>query len=120
YDDGEETDLPEDKYRAQGYDPPFDKLRWKDVGRRYAIGPRGHLFATFLGDRFVCSTTLHRYFGPLLRERMASDFVGYEEAEFQEGRTTADRHVIAGQIRPMGEPQTVGSSSAVRIDGLRS
>jgi hypothetical protein len=29
YDDGDEIDLPEDKYRAQGYDPPFDKLPWK-------------------------------------------------------------------------------------------
>ena len=23
YDDGDEKDLPEDRYRAQGYDPPF-------------------------------------------------------------------------------------------------
>ena len=29
YDDGEEIDLPEDRYRAQGYDPLFDKLPWK-------------------------------------------------------------------------------------------
>ena len=33
YDDGDEVDLPEDRYRAQGYDPPFDKLPWKDVGQ---------------------------------------------------------------------------------------
>jgi hypothetical protein len=29
YDDGDEVDLPEDRYRAQGYDPPFDRLPWK-------------------------------------------------------------------------------------------
>jgi hypothetical protein len=29
YDDGEEIDLPENRYRAQGYDPPFDQLPWK-------------------------------------------------------------------------------------------
>jgi hypothetical protein len=29
YDDGDEVDLPEERYRAQGYDPPFDKLPWK-------------------------------------------------------------------------------------------
>ena len=33
YDDGEEIDLPEERYRAQGYDPPFDKLPWKAVGQ---------------------------------------------------------------------------------------
>jgi hypothetical protein len=29
YDDGDEVDLPEERYRAQGYDPPFEKLPWK-------------------------------------------------------------------------------------------
>ena len=33
YDDGDEVDLSEDRYRAQGYDPPFDKLPWKAVGQ---------------------------------------------------------------------------------------
>ena len=33
YDDGDEVDLPEDRYRAQGYDPPFDKLPWKAQGK---------------------------------------------------------------------------------------
>jgi hypothetical protein len=33
YDDGEEIDLPEERYRAQGYDPPFDWLPWKRVGQ---------------------------------------------------------------------------------------
>jgi hypothetical protein len=32
YDDGDEVDLPEERYRAQGYYPPFDKLPWKTVG----------------------------------------------------------------------------------------
>jgi len=33
YDDGEEIDLPEDRYRAQGYDPPIDWLPWKSAGQ---------------------------------------------------------------------------------------
>jgi len=33
YDDGDEIDLPEQRYRAQGYDPPFDWLPWKGVGQ---------------------------------------------------------------------------------------
>ena len=36
YDDGEEIDLPEDRYRAQGYDPLFDKLPWKARGQTQA------------------------------------------------------------------------------------
>jgi hypothetical protein len=30
YDERQELDLPEDRYRALGYQPPFDQLRWKD------------------------------------------------------------------------------------------
>jgi hypothetical protein len=30
YDVGEELDMPEDRYRARGYQPPFDQLPWKD------------------------------------------------------------------------------------------
>lgn len=29
YDDGQTHELPEDRYRAQGYNPPFDKLPWQ-------------------------------------------------------------------------------------------
>ena len=27
---GSETSLPESLYRARGYEPPFDKLPWRD------------------------------------------------------------------------------------------
>ena len=30
YDVGEELDMPEDRYRARSYQPPFDQLPWKD------------------------------------------------------------------------------------------
>ena len=30
YDEHQELDIPEDKYRARGYQPPFDRLPWKD------------------------------------------------------------------------------------------
>ena len=30
YDEHQELDVPEDRYRARGYLPPFDKLPWKD------------------------------------------------------------------------------------------
>jgi hypothetical protein len=30
YDEHQELDLPEDRYRARAYQPPFDKLPWKD------------------------------------------------------------------------------------------
>ena len=30
YDEGQELDVPEDRYRARGYQPPFDELPWKD------------------------------------------------------------------------------------------
>jgi hypothetical protein len=30
YDERQELDLAEDRYRARGYQPPFDKLPWKD------------------------------------------------------------------------------------------
>ena len=30
YDEGEELDMPEDRYRDRGYRPPFDELPWKD------------------------------------------------------------------------------------------
>ncbi len=32
YDEGEELDMPEDRYRASGHQPPFDQLPWKDEG----------------------------------------------------------------------------------------
>lgn len=31
YDEHQELDLPEDRYRARGYQPPFDQLPWKDA-----------------------------------------------------------------------------------------
>jgi hypothetical protein len=30
YDEHQELDVPEDRYRARDYQPPFDKLPWKD------------------------------------------------------------------------------------------
>jgi hypothetical protein len=30
YDKHQELDVPEDRYRARGYQPPFDELPWKD------------------------------------------------------------------------------------------
>ena len=30
YDEHQELDLPEDRYRNRGYQPPFDQLPWKD------------------------------------------------------------------------------------------
>jgi hypothetical protein len=30
YDEPQELDLPEDRYRDRGYQPPFDQLPWKD------------------------------------------------------------------------------------------
>jgi hypothetical protein len=30
YDERQELDLSEDRYRARGYQPPFDQLPWKD------------------------------------------------------------------------------------------
>jgi hypothetical protein len=30
YDEHQELDVPEDRYRARGYQPPFDELPWKD------------------------------------------------------------------------------------------
>jgi hypothetical protein len=30
YDERQELDLPEDRYRERGYQPPFDELPWKD------------------------------------------------------------------------------------------
>jgi hypothetical protein len=29
YDERQELDLPEDRYRERGYQPPFDELSWK-------------------------------------------------------------------------------------------
>ncbi len=30
YDEHQELDVAEDRYRARGYQPPFDELPWKD------------------------------------------------------------------------------------------
>jgi hypothetical protein len=30
YDERQELDVPEDRYRERGYQPPFDELPWKD------------------------------------------------------------------------------------------
>lgn len=30
YDEHQELDISEDRYRARGYQPPFDQLPWKD------------------------------------------------------------------------------------------
>jgi hypothetical protein len=32
YDEGNELDVPEDRYKSDGYQPPFDQLPWKDAG----------------------------------------------------------------------------------------
>jgi hypothetical protein len=32
YDERQELDVSEDRYRARGYQPPFDQLPWKDEG----------------------------------------------------------------------------------------
>jgi hypothetical protein len=32
YDEHQELDVPEDRYRARGYQSPFDQLPWKDEG----------------------------------------------------------------------------------------
>jgi len=32
YDEHQELDVPEDRYRARCYQPPFDQLPWKDEG----------------------------------------------------------------------------------------
>ena len=32
YDEHQELDMAEDRYRARGYQPPFDQLPWKDEG----------------------------------------------------------------------------------------
>jgi hypothetical protein len=32
YDEHQELDMAEDKYRTSGYEPPFDQLPWKDTG----------------------------------------------------------------------------------------
>jgi hypothetical protein len=32
YDERQELDLSEDRYRERGYRPPFDQLPWKDEG----------------------------------------------------------------------------------------
>ena len=33
YDEHQELDVPEDRYRDRGYQPPFDQLPWKDDWR---------------------------------------------------------------------------------------
>jgi hypothetical protein len=33
YDVGQELDMSEDRYRARGYQPPFDQLPWKDESK---------------------------------------------------------------------------------------
>ena len=33
YDEHQELDVPEDRYRARGYQSPFDQLPWKGGGR---------------------------------------------------------------------------------------
>jgi hypothetical protein len=30
YDEHQELDMPEDRYRERGYEPSFDNLPWKD------------------------------------------------------------------------------------------
>jgi hypothetical protein len=32
YDEHQEFDMAEDRYRARGYQPPFDELPWRDEG----------------------------------------------------------------------------------------
>jgi len=32
YNEGEELDMPQDRYSERGYQPPFDQLPWKDDG----------------------------------------------------------------------------------------
>ena len=37
YDEHQELDVSEDRYRERGYQPPFDKLPWKDEGANDAL-----------------------------------------------------------------------------------
>jgi hypothetical protein len=32
YDEHQELDMAEDRYRTRGYEPPFDELPWRDEG----------------------------------------------------------------------------------------
>lgn len=32
YDEGQELDMPQDRYSERGYQPPFDELSWKNDG----------------------------------------------------------------------------------------
>jgi len=36
YDEAQELDLSEERYRARGYQPPFEQLPWKDEADRSA------------------------------------------------------------------------------------
>ena len=39
YDDVRELEIPEDQYREQGYQPPFDSLSWDPPLKNYMFGP---------------------------------------------------------------------------------
>jgi hypothetical protein len=40
YDEHQELDVPEDRYRARGYQPSFEELPWKDEAGEAANAPR--------------------------------------------------------------------------------
>jgi hypothetical protein len=40
YDEHQELDVPEDRYRARGYQPSFEELPWKDEAGEAAKAPR--------------------------------------------------------------------------------
>ena len=41
YDEHQELDVPEERYRERGYQPPFDQLPWKDDGANDKKSSRG-------------------------------------------------------------------------------
>jgi hypothetical protein len=41
YSDGKELEIPEDQYRVQEYQPPFDALQWKEQSPPTSAGSEG-------------------------------------------------------------------------------
>jgi hypothetical protein len=50
YDEHQELDVPEDRYRARGYQPPFHQLSWKDDG---AAEPNNQRDGAKRADKFA-------------------------------------------------------------------
>ena len=56
YDEHQELDVAEDRYRARGYQPPFDKLPWEDDDAN-DFGARHE--GEFLGKHIACLEIWH-------------------------------------------------------------